>query len=119
MNQKLEYIITELNPINDFRNVKFYELLPKKTINERIAARDETLNSLFNITKSYFRGAILGSIIGCTYHYIFGDNISEEIIKGAIAGFFLDGAQYHARWTYHFIKEQFSSINKVKNQLKK
>jgi len=108
MNQKLEYIITELNPINDFRNVKFYELLPKKT-----------LNSLFNITKSYFRGAILGSIIGCTYHYIFGDNISEEIIKGAIAGFFLDGAQYHARWTYHFIKEQFSSINKVKNQLKK
>ena len=108
MNKILENIVTELNPMHDFDNIKFHNHVNTDSLVEKAKAQLKNLSFFLTLVKPLARGGVIGGTVGAIGNYIAGNSPGEGFAYGAVIGAYLDFQQYMFRGLYYYVKEQFN-----------
>jgi hypothetical protein len=113
MNKKLENIIYELNPVNDFKRFEFDNFFNKPPI-EGIYTYFKNHEFLLHIYKPLIRGFLAGACAGMAYHYLEDKSVVEGISYGW-AGLYFDSSIYNIRGILKHFSAQLPNIRNKKN----
>ncbi len=106
MNKPLESVVTELNPVHDFYNIKFYKSANTNSLAEGAKVLTKNLSFFATLVKPLARGGVIGGTIGMIGSSISGNSLCEGFICGSLIGGCLDFQQYMIRGTYHYFRAQ-------------
>jgi hypothetical protein len=103
MGKKLDFIMHELNPLNDSESIKegWGVGLPIT-----ISAKEfltEAGSKFYSLFKPIIRGAVIGASFGAIFS-IFDNETRKDIVYGLGTGVALDLTQYAIRSAYHYGK---------------
>ena len=111
MNRVLEEIMTELNPLHDFDNIRFHNHVNTDSLAGKAKAQLKNLSFLLTSVKPFARGGVVGGIVGAFGNYIAGNSPGDGFVNGAFIGASLDFEQYMLRGLYYYAKKQFNPFD--------
>lgn len=105
MNSKLEALLEQLNPLNDFDHIRFYNV--KTHSNEKLKTFGKNLSFFPTVIKPFIRGHLVGAAVGTLASIAAGKDLEIGAIYGALITGQIDIHQYLIRGAYYYMKEQF------------